>query len=448
MNRKTFIKASIVFLSLCVFTQIQADPLHNEYGITYNKNIYAQPSIADVLNIPQNSKALTSNFTNNSKISFDDYYSIYFKPWSDAQDFDLTSLQTLLSKRPNRLAENYQAIPAEFYSALEVNANISELGSLKQKAIVVNNSNLRILPTNSYLFGNLNEPGEGYPFDYAQDDYLAIGEPLLISHYTKDGKFAYVRTSSGATGFVLAQDIADVDGAFINKFKNNLVMFSQNTLVGLPGKVRPKSTLQLYIGTILPLVKANVALIPIRNASGTADLAQVYLQDNSYISKPLSFSKANVSKVVNELIAKPYGWGGNLFHMDCARLVRNYFAVFGAHMPLLSKEQCKQGKIVELTDLDNTAKKAAIIKHAIPYQSILYMPGHIGIYLGTYNKEPIILHAAWGIKLFDAGNQEYRYVTGKSMITTLSPGKELIGFDMTKSNMLNRISNVANIIEN
>lgn len=446
-TKPKFIKTGILFLLLCIFLPLQADPLHGKYGVTYNKNLYAQPLINDLINIPQNSKALSSNFTNAVKTSFDEYYSVYFKPWNESQDFDLAALQILLSKRPNRMAENYQTIPQEFYADIEQQANIKEIGSLKQKAITINNSSLRILPTNSYLFDSPNEPGQGYPFDYAQDDYLAIGEPLLISHYTKNGKFAYARTSSGAVGFVLSQDIAEVDDAFIGKFKKNLVIFSQNTLIGLQEKTKSKATLQVYIGTILPLVDANTVLVPIRNINGTASLGTAYLRDKTYNAKPLSFSKANVSTVVNELINQPYGWGGNLFHMDCARLVRNYFAMFGVHMPLLSKDQGKQGHIFNIVDLDNAAKKAAIVKHAIPYQSIVYMPGHIGIYLGTYNNEPIIFHASWSIKLYDTSNGEYRYITGKSMITTLTPGKELIGFDVVKSNTLNRISNIANIYE-
>jgi cell wall-associated NlpC family hydrolase len=446
MYKMKVTKISILFLSLCVFP-LQAHLLHDQYGITYNKNIYAQSEIRDLIYIPQNDKALSSNDNNDSKETFDEYYDLYFKPWNESKAFDLEYLQTLLSKRPDRLAENYQIIPEEFYSAIEINANVKELGSLQQTALVINNSNLRVLPTNSYLFKNPNEPGEGYPFDYAQDDYLGIGEPLLISHYTKDGRFAYIRTSTGATGFVLSQDIVKVDKEFISKFKQNLVMLNQNTLAALQKGSKSSSTLQLYIGTILPLVDANTALMPIRNANGTAELVKVYIKDNVYISKPLSFSKANVSKVVNELIAQPYGWGGNLFHMDCARLVRNYFAVFGVHMPLLSKEQSNQGKLFDLKNLNNADKKAAIIKHAIPYQSLLCMPGHIGIYMGMYNNEPIMLHSSWGIRLYDVNDQQYKYIIGKSIITTLIPGKELIGFDAVKSSMLSNMLNIANTYE-
>ncbi|MGD0466087.1 MAG: SH3 domain-containing protein [Gammaproteobacteria bacterium] len=441
-------KLLIITLAVIIVPAVLADTVIDHYNITYFKNIISLMPINDITTIPQNGKALTSKCSNKAIQSFDKYYSIYFKPWNEQVTFDGEELQKLLAKRPKRFAENYQLLPTTFFMEIEENANIEAISSLNQRAVMVNNSNLRILPTNSYLFADPRETGEGYPFDYAQDDYLSIGEPLLVSHYTKDGKFAYIRTVSGATGFVLSQDIAEVDSNFIRAYQKNLVVLTKDTL-GYPKVENNKqSSIQLYISSVLPHTpeEEGVLLIPMKNSSGSAVLHSINVSPKNYISKPLSFSKNNVIDVVAQLIDKPYGWGGDpyLFRMDCARLVRNYMALFGIHMPLLSRDQSKQGDAIDLSSMNNLQKKNTIKTQAIPYQSIIYLPGHIGVYMGEYKGEPIFLHAAWGLKLFDDSNVEYRYIIGKSIISTLTPGKELKGFVPEKSDLLNKITLLAN----
>jgi len=438
--KKLLLVILTIFLPLILTADEQIDPIIKHYQVTYFKNITAPTPINDINTIPQNANTLTSKFSNKGIKSFDKYYSVYFKPWNETTNFDEQDLQKLLAKRPVRFAENYQLLPESFFIETEQNSNLEAISLLKQKAIVLNNTHLRILPTNSYLFGGFNEPGEGYPFDYAQDDYLTIGEPILISHYTKDGKFAYIRTSSGSTGFALSQDIAEVDGNFVELYQKNLVMLTKNTLGHLNIGNNKQPSIQLYMSSVLPIKSPGILLIPIRNVSGGVELQNIYLNSEDYTSKPLNFSKNNVTKVVNQLIGQPYGWGGNLFHIDCARLVRNYLALFGIHMPLLSKDQSKQGDSIDLTNMSNQQKKNTIQTRAIPYQSIIYLPGHIGIYMGTYNKEPIFLHAAWGLKIFDTSNVEYRYIIGKAIISTFTPGKELQGFVPEKSDLLNKIT--------
>lgn len=424
---------------------MQKDSFLDTYGLTPSKNIYSQP-ISDILLIPQSSAALSSQFSNAGKSSFAEYFAAHFAPWDNLQPFDLENLQIELKKRGRFYAENYQPISDEFYRATEDNGNISALNSVSHKAIVIHNTHLRRLPTNTLL---LSDPykagGNGYPFDRAQAGCLNIGEPLFISHYTKDGKFAYGRTGSGTYGFILSEDLVEIDEDFSTQFRNNLVMFTDNILAPLqPAKQSP--VLQVYSGTILPLTNNNEVLIPIRNSSGKAEFSKIYPTPGTYIAKPLSFTKDNVSKVIDQLIDKPYGWGGNLFNMDCSRLVSRYFALFGIHLPPYSKAQSEYGESLDLSRLSNHEKKAAIIEYGVPYQSILYMPGHIGIYLGTYQGEPIILHATWGIKLFDEKDIEYRYVIGKSIISTLHVGGNLLGFNTEKSDYLKKTAVISNLL--
>ncbi len=52
---------------------------------------------------------------------------------------------------------------------------------------------------------------------------------------------------------------------------------------------------------------------------------------------------------------------------------------------------------------------------------MLYVPGHIVLYLGQYKGEPVIMHTYWGARLKDGSKK----ILGRTVITTTEPGKEL-----------------------
>lgn len=431
-------KNLVLLIILIVSPIAKANLVTDSFRLSYNKNIFAQQNILDLKSIPQDTRTINHPGTGDQKSSFEEYFTSYFAPWSE-HNFTADNLKEIASERKTYFAENYNLISKRDLDEIENNANIAAINSIKQKAIVTKYTNLRVLPTKTMLFSNPTQAGEGYPFDYAQGDYLTIGDPVLISHYSLDGIYAYVLTSSGTSSFVLAEDLAVVDQDFIDNYKKNLGLLVDNTLADLGhGKI------QLYSSLVLP-INGNKAYLPYRNITGKAELFEVTIDPNSYVTTPLAFTKENVRRVINQHLGRPYGWGGNLCHNDCARLVRNYFALFGISMLHLSKEQATQGTITGLSSLDSLTKKSKIIAEAVPYQTTICMPGHIGVYLGDNNGEPIFLHALWGIKLFDEVGEEYRFVIGKTVITTLSPGKELPGFDVKKTNLLNKVSSMANL---
>ena len=46
------------------------------------------------------------------------------------------------------------------------------------------------------------------------------------------------------------------------------------------------------------------------------------------------------------------------------------------------------------------------------------------LYIGSHKGQPVVLHNAWGLKTLENG-KESRHIIGKTVITTLEPGKEL-----------------------
>jgi hypothetical protein len=198
-----------------------------------------------------------------------------------------------------------------------------------------------------------------------------------------------------------------------------------------------------YLGTILPIQNEEdvvfYLLLPQKGENGFLKLRRVMVEKKNATIKPFELNKENAAVIIDRLIDKPYGWDGYQNNRDCAQLLKDYFAVFGVHLPIFSADQIKTGRYVSLENLNNTKKEAKILTEAKPFSTILYRKGHVVLYLGKVRGKPAIFHSVWGIKLFDKGD-EYRFIIGKSAITSLEFGKELKGFDKEKSNLLSKLS--------
>lgn len=68
-------------------------------------------------------------------------------------------------------------------------------------------------------------------------------------------------------------------------------------------------------------------------------------------------------------------------------------------------------------------------------RSLLIVPGHVTIYLGQRNGEPIIMHDYWGARLKNGT----KHILGRSVITTTKVGKERPDVK-EKSMLINTIS--------
>jgi hypothetical protein len=85
-------------------------------------------------------------------------------------------------------------------------------------------------------------------------------------------------------------------------------------------------------------------------------------------------------------------------------------------------------------------KIGRILESAYPFRTLLNLPGHTLLYLGTFEGEPIAFHTIWGLPTASPDESSVgRYVIGKSVITTLSPGLEIDNLSRAKGNLFERI---------
>ncbi len=318
------------------------------------------------------------------------------------------------------------------------NANFQALNSVKLRAITIRHSNLRSLPTKLHAYREPWKSTQGFPFDYLQNSAIEINTPLFISHFSLDKKWALVH-APGAFGWILTKDIALVDINFIKKFEKASfgVVIKDNSLLLSNGK----RVTFIKLGALFPK-KNGRYFYASKNKKGYAILEAIdKVNKNILTSFPLPFTPKNVAFVAKQLKGEPYGWGGICYGRDCSATTQDFFAVFGQFLYRTSKNQLKNAaSLINIKPFKGRTKKDMILRYAKPFCSLLYVPGHIGIYIGRYKNEPIIMHTYWGVRMKDFS----KYILAKTIITSLEPGKEL-PFLRQKSKMANTLQKIINL---
>lgn len=387
--------------------------------------------IADEITYSQEPKDYLNNIEFFDQITanknFDDKY---FKVWH----IDKLSISKEEATWGNMYAskkiylQNHTIATKQWFDKQLDNSFFDTYNFFKQKAIVIKNSNLRVFPTNEPMFYDPKKAGEGYPFDYNQNSYIKINTPIIISHFSKDKKWVFVEAYS-TFGWIKVEHIAFVNKNFISLFEND------NYFVATKDKFDIYDEYfidKIQLGTIFP--KNNLGyLVAKKNSNHQAILKIIQVNDKFISKKPLYFSKTNISKIADEFIGSQYGWGGLLGFRDCSSFTQDFFTTFGLYLNRNSYAQTKNGNYLDMSKLTKEKKKEFIIKNGVPFLTLVYLKGHIMLYIGSKNNEPLVMHSVWGVRTKTATEEPNRYIIGKNIISTLEFGKELETYDNTET---------------
>lgn len=396
-------------------------------------------SVADMWRIPQNPAYYACQirpWSRKAQQKADrEYNRKYFKPWRlrrldiPTEDF---GWEVRFVHRHTLYTVDGRKIPMRRIERWIDNANYEATDTKRYYAITTTRCNVRSLPTNAAFYRDPKRVGEGFPFNYNQNSALHMNVPLYVSHFSKDGKWAFVRASY-SFGWVRVRDIAFVDRKFMRRFENGRYAITIKDNLRLYTE-HGKEVSFVKLGTLFPIAEDGKRyLAAARTANGQALIKKVQVHGRGLIArKPLPFTAANVAKVAKEFYNEPYGWGGGYGCRDCSATTRDFMGVFGIFLRRNSSKQAKDGIQLSLKGLSPQEKKALIIRKAQPFRSLLYVPGHIVLYLGAYRGEPVIMHTYWGIRK----NDGTKLITGRTIITSTEPGKERR--DVRKKSMLIR----------
>jgi len=329
-------------------------------------------------------------------------------------------------------------IDKAFWEQLSENIDVKKFRATARPrfAFPVRFTSQRIIPTSEAILELADDPD----FDYAQNSGADIGDPTIIFHESKDGKwlFGYNRASAG---WYLKEDLCLLEledwqaykdtKSFVVTTSNKSDLWLDKEATDFYGFIR--------MGNSLPLLGIEGDYYRVALPSSEPKAAYIHVRD----AHPgyLPYTARNVYNQAFKLLNTPYGWGDMNGEYDCSGIIKQIFACFGIHLPRNGSQQSVSAiKLHQFKDEKNAAKEQILIDKALPGITLLRFPGHIMLYLGAVDGKAYILHSTWGARTPGTGGKDLILVINKVVVSDLS-----LGEGSQKRSLLQRLSDISKV---
>jgi hypothetical protein len=326
---------------------------------------------------------------------------------------------------------NYKPHLPEHWSQIKLNMQLFAFKysfQKSQRAITVNNTFARALPTMMPDFFDASIPGQGYPFDNLQDSAIWAGTPIYVVGISSDKAWALVITPEEYFSWIPSRDLAFVSDEFIQNWQEasqkNTVAITQ-TAVSIVDEKTNNFHFYGYIGAIFPLVQlggnTSQIMIPVKNHAGMAIMRVGVIPTYSMSVIPLTLSKQNMLNIIAQLQNREYGWGGMMFLNDCSQELKSLFTPFGIWLPRNSILQGTLEGSRDLSQLNMDERLQVLKQEGHPFLTIIYVGSHVMLYIGQFNfakygKVAMTYQNVWGLH---SVKHDWRYIIGKSIFLPL-----------------------------
>lgn len=313
--------------------------------------------------------------------------------------------------------------------------------------LVVNRTPMRTFPTLDKLYSE----GLDLDIDRFQETGLFPGSAVAILHTSADGNW-YLAQSYNYLAWVQAKDVAigdrDVVMAYTEQAPYAIVSGGTVRTVYNP-EVPAVSEVQLDMGSRLPLMSATetghnvhgqnpfatyIVKLPVRNLNGELDFEPALIPRSADMHiGHLPYTEAVVISQAFKFLGERYGWGHDFNGRDCTGFVSEVYRSVGIDMPRNSGQQ-GYGEYGQTTLFDKDAtreEKLARIK-AAKIGDLMYLPGHVVMYIGEINGEPYVIHDVHGMSYHDDDGNYYKGTLNGVSVTpllTLGFGKDATYLD-------------------
>lgn len=364
-------------------------------------------------------------------------------PLATADQFTQQQIVDLINKisavpKSKRFYADGTLLEQKHFDGYLANANIEQVKeTYKTKwGLAVERSVLRTFPTYDRVFNS----GMDTDLDRFQESGIFPGEAVAIIHESADQQWLLVR-SYNYLAWVPKKAIAVGSKEEITRFMKTddfIVVTGDKVFTNYIPNDSKISQLQLDMGVKLPVVKAeelagelhgqnpvasHVVKLPTRNDQGQLvfSLALIAKSQDIHIGY-LPFTKANIINQAFKFLGERYGWGHDYNARDCTGFVGEIYKTFGILMPRNSGWQgtSDYGLNVHFSKQATHQEKLTALSQ-LQVGDLIYIPGHVAMFLGYEQGKPYIIHDVKGMSYFDDNNKYYRGTLNGVSVTPLLP---------------------------
>lgn len=253
-------------------------------------------------------------------------------------------------------------------------------------------------------------------FDRNRCASLHPGELVLALRATPDGAWLYVNAG---------HSVGWIDQTPTPTLGPGLLPEAARALLDAQPRVHMLGDFeQLRAGSSFPLLSRDEDSLTIAVPGIDGTVERELPQAAPVHTGALPFSRRAVFTQAFALLEQPYGWGGRDGHRDCSSYLLDVFAQFDVRLPRNSAVQAQLGtKSVDLAELDEASKITQIRTAARTGVVLLYMPGHIMLYLGQDGPHDYALSALSEYLTPCMGGADVVHRLDKVAVTTLALGQ-------------------------
>jgi cell wall-associated NlpC family hydrolase len=333
--------------------------------------------------------------------------------------------------------ETGKPVPKATLDAIVANRALATIPASQQTrfGMAVERAALRAMPTALRVFSS----DDDADIDRFQESALFPGAPVAIVHASADGQWLFV-VSARYAAWVEAKAIATGS-------RDAVLAYAQRTPYRVITGAKPRtvftreeprlSELQLDMGTRVPLAKAAPDMpvngqhpyiawildLPVRNADGALAFAPALLQKNADSAADyLPLTRANILRQAFKFLGERYGWGHSYNARDCSGFVSDVYRSMGVQMPRNTGDQAVSPVFARtrFAPGDAREKRMAAVK-AMQVGDLIYIPGHVMMYIGDIDGMPYVIHDTNGGSYLGAdGAPRAMHLNGVS-VTPLLP---------------------------
>jgi len=300
------------------------------------------------------------------------------------------------------------------------NMMLGHYSNTDEMGIAVENTYLRQFPTMGPRL-NTKSSGPNYHFDTFQISSVWVGTPVHVLQVSQDQQWALIKTV-WMVGWVPFDAVGIVDDAFKQQWETGDYVAVVKNKSTISPEEDSSEAYTAFIGSVLPYDKTMgndyEVLVPVMGNNHQAKIDHAEVNNTIVNQFPIAATTNNFARIIQQMMGEPYDWGGLHHNSDCSGMMMKIFTPFGIWLPRSSIAQASTGHYVPLRRQTVHQREQYLLKYGKPFMTLVYINGHIMLYVGKYHGQPIIFHNLWGLALPHHG---FAYA-GKAVLTPVNVG--------------------------
>ena len=303
-------------------------------------------------------------------------------------------------------------------------------------ALAVVRSNLRTYPTDDRWY----KTGEDQNLDRFQESALFPGDAVAVLHDSADGEWSFVQSHNYAA-WVRSETIAAGERGVIENYRRPrefLLVSGDKVRTNFNPEYPALSELQLDMGVRMPLAGKDAAgndlygqnpyashavLMPVRDHEGRLEIRPALIARSRDVSRGfLPFTREHILRQAFKFLGERYGWGHSYNARDCTGFVMEVYKTFGFLMPRNTGQQGEgaYGQNTRFTPQSSREERLAALAK-LDVGDLLYVPGHVLMYIGEVDGEPYVIHDVSIFRYIDANGAYAEGTLNGVSVTPLLP---------------------------